>query len=90
MRLRPQPNLRCIDMARPFLTPWFDTHIKPTREGPYQTVTDGIEGWSYWLGDVWGSQRASREEAVRDKNQFAGEQNKRWRAHAKPYKGYEE
>lgn len=78
-------------MARPFLTQWFDTHVKPQREGPYETVTDGVAGWSYWReDDAWGSQRPTREEAVKDKGHYAGEQSKRWRGHAQPYQGYSE
>lgn len=79
-------------MARPFLTQWFDTHIKPERTGPYETVTDGFQGWSCWNADKrrWGMQCATREEAMNMANSDGAEQNKRWRGHAQPYQGYEE
>lgn len=75
-------------MARPTLTDWFGPNHKPTREGPYETITDGKRGWSFWTGKGWGWQAPTREGCLAFRNNRMADQDKSWRAHAQPYQGY--
>lgn len=77
-------------MARPTLTGWFGPKLKPTRTGPYETITNGKRGWSLWLQHAhgWGAQSPTREGCLQNTNPSLAEQDKTWRAHAQPYQGY--
>lgn len=75
-------------MARPTLTGWFHPTLKPTRTGPYETITDEVRGWSLWTGKGWGSQATSRDACMQNTNTSLANQDKQWRAHAQPYQGY--
>lgn len=78
-------------MARPTLTGWFDSRLKPSRVGVYEVMNpyQDNSGWAYWDGKAWGGQYTTREQAEANTASFGAEQDKQWRAHAQPYKGYD-
>ena len=66
------------------LTPWYPGHIKPVRDGVYQTKNDGSIGYQrfehgLWYGFSYDAADAARSEWVVDKR-F---QNDTWRGVAK-------
>lgn len=71
--------------TKPTLTPWYPTSIKPARPGVYRTSfkpfssdDSAREGYSYWNGKKWSTQRPSRKRAEKA-DTFGAIQSKRWR-----------
>ena len=69
------------------LTEWYPAHIKPVREGVYETSMSGRRGYSYWTGRQWSNQSKHAVYTERSKAWIGGaNQKKNWRGLAEPPK----
>lgn len=64
------------------LTEWYPGHVKPVRDGVYQTPNNSSNGqnvFQYWDGHFWGFRCLSPDIALKYRFYKSAHQNPKWR-----------